>query len=142
MKPDFSKYINIKYKHKGRDFTGCDCFGLIYIIYKQERNIELPNYLDINYGCYLNEKEEDHIEKLYDYNTKNKWIIATLPYRLWDCLIFYASQKKVVADHIGMYIGDGKFIHTSAGLNISLVSRLDKFWSTRVYGGARYIGRS
>lgn len=142
MKPNFDKYIDIPFKHRGRDYDGCDCFGLIRLIYKEERGIDLPDYLDIDYNCFLSEEGEEHIEKIYAYHLQNGWILAQPPYRIWDGLIFYASEKKVVADHIGLHIGDGKFVHTSAFLGISLVGKLEGIWKSRLYGAARWRGEA
>ncbi len=140
MKPNFSKYIDIPFKHRGRDFDGCDCFGLVRLIYKEEAGIDFPDYLEIDYNCFLSENNEEHIEKIYAHHIKNGWTLAQPPYQLWDALIFYSSEKKIVADHIGIHIGDAKFIHTSARLGISLVGKLEGLWKSRLYGAARWRG--
>ncbi len=142
MKTDFGKYIDIPFKHRGRDFDGCDCFGLVRLIYAQERNIILPDYLEIDYKCDLTEEEETHIQDLYLNHLEKGWIVAKPPYKKWDGLIFYSNPKRTVADHIGLVIEDGKFIHTSGYYGISLVSKLDGIWESKLYGGARWVGDS
>lgn len=142
MKPDFSKYINIPFKHRGRDFNGCDCFGLVRLIYEQERGILLPDYLEIDYNCDLNDKNETHIQDIYKYHLKSGWVLATPPYKRWDTLIFYASPRKIIADHMGLFMGDGKFIHTSSYYKTSMVANLEGIWELKLYGGAKYIGKS
>lgn len=42
------KYIGIPYKLGGRDFLGCDCYGLVYL-YLNEQGYTLPKY-DIQYS--------------------------------------------------------------------------------------------
>ena len=40
------RYLGIPYKVKGRDETGVDCWGLIYLIYIEMFGVELPLYTE------------------------------------------------------------------------------------------------
>jgi len=142
MKTDFSKYVDIPYKHRGRDFDGCDCLGLVVLMYKEERGIILPDYLDIEYNCDLNENDDTYLEEGWSEQMKKAWRPVKPPLQKWDGLLFYANSRRVVADHMGICIGDDKFLHTSAHYKMSMVSKLDKFWLSKLYAGARYIGAS
>ena len=136
---NFDKYINLPYKHSGRDFNGVDCYGLIWLIYKEERNIILPDHL---YEYDWVEKGCNHIiEQTYivSLNPTFKWIDKD-QCNIYDGLFFYASTKRIVVNHIGLYIGEGhKFVHISARYN-SRVDRLDNLWENRLYGVMRYCG--
>jgi len=140
MKINFGKYINIPFKPQGRDFNGCDCLGLVRLIYKEELNIILPEYLDIDYNCNLNKNDDTILEDGWEEQMKLAWRPIRPPYKRWDGLLFYASARRVIADHIGLCIGDGKFIHTSMHYKMSMVSKLEGLWESKLYGGARYIG--
>ncbi len=143
MKTDFTPYLNIPFKHRGRDFTGCDCWGLIRLIYERKQGIFLPEGLDVEYENDLNIRDRAYLQDgLDNYIKREGFEKVTHPLKKWDCLIFYASPRRVVADHVGLCIGDGKFIHTSNRLDMSLVSRFEGFWESKFYGGARYIGTS
>ena len=143
MKTDFGKYIDVPFVHRGRSFDGCDCYGLIRLIYKEELSIELPDFLEIEYNCDLNEEDETHLEDHWENGiSKGQWKPVKPPYKKWDGLLFYASSRRVIADHIGLYIGDGKFIHTSLHYKMSMVGKLEGMWEKKLYGGARFIGKS
>lgn len=49
------RFIGIPYKLHGRDFTGCDCYGLVYL-YMLEHGYTLPKY-DFSYTLENREKE-------------------------------------------------------------------------------------
>ena len=131
---NFSKYIGIPYKNLGRDFDGCDCFGLFHLIYSTERGIILPDYTDLKYdkewyknGC------SNHILD----NINSAWEEVQSNYTTYDALIFFLNSK--LANHIGMYIGDNKFIHLYEN-STSGINRLDKLWTAKLYKAVRYCG--
>lgn len=37
-----NKYVGLPYARKGRSMDGCDCWGLIQIVLREERGIEIP----------------------------------------------------------------------------------------------------
>lgn len=131
---NFGKYIGIPYKNLGRDFSGCDCYGLVYLVYKTELGIVLPDYTELQYSKDWY-KEENHILE----NIDSKWSkVEETPYKIFDALIFYGIGFTTVANHIGIYIGDDKFLHVFSS-STSMISRLEKF-SNKLYGVMRYIG--
>jgi len=44
MPTDYSKYLGIPYRARGRDFHHCDCWGLVRLFLKGEYGIELDNF--------------------------------------------------------------------------------------------------
>jgi len=99
---NFSKYTNIPYKYKGSDFNGCDCWGLVKLIMKEERNIILPEF------WYGNFWKNDYISN----NIKNTNVtIVDYPYQIFDGILFYNQERKF-ANHMGLIIDENRFIHT------------------------------
>jgi len=43
-----SRYRLIDFVSGGRDWTGCDCWGLVCLVYKNELGVELPSYGDVS----------------------------------------------------------------------------------------------
>jgi len=139
MKPNFDKYIGIPFEHKGRGLSGCDCYGLVRLVFENERKIGLPDFLDIDYSCGL-EKNETYIQDEYSQFLSNGWVSIDKPYTLWDCFIFYSNMEKGIADHIGICIDGDKFLHASCAVGSVLVSRLDQYWISKIYDVARWVG--
>ncbi len=125
------KYIGIPFKKYGRDFKGVDCFGLIFLYYKYERNIILPDFLEIKYGDKWQDSGENHILENIPENWKKIKVFDIKPF---DVCIFYDSSG--IASHLGMYLDNGKFLHILEGQK-SLISRFF-IWLPRLYGVMRF----
>jgi cell wall-associated NlpC family hydrolase len=128
----FDKYIGIPYKYKGSDFSGCDCFGLISLIARNELGIILLKFW---YKELWYESGKDLIEEGI---SKVNVTRVVPPYKLYDALIFY-NNSRIVANHIGLFIRDDKFIHTYIN-NPSRIDRLEGYWQSKLYGAVRYKG--
>lgn len=53
-------------------------------------------------------------------------------------LIFFRSESSSNISHMGIYIGDGQFVHASSGQAKVMVSTLGTYW-TNLYMGARHV---
>uniref|UniRef100_A0A6M3KH25 Putative tail protein n=1 Tax=viral metagenome TaxID=1070528 RepID=A0A6M3KH25_9ZZZZ len=131
MKYDFSKYIKLKYKNLGRDFSGIDCFGLVWLIFKEERNIILPDFTTLNYNPDL--ISSNHKDIIIDtIDTNNTYKKVKPPYKMFDCPIFLDSCTLTFANHIGMFITDTSFIHIRENTTV-MVSQLDNYYNSKLY---------
>jgi len=126
---NFGKFIGIPYKHQGYSFSGCDCWGLLRLIYKECRDIELPTFTEYLQQWY--KQGENHIQD----NIQNvRCAKVDPPYKLYDGILFY---RKTIVTHIGMYIGNNKFIHVLEKSD-SRVDKIEGYWKDRLYGSWRY----
>jgi cell wall-associated NlpC family hydrolase len=101
---DASKYIRIPYLDKGRSFEGCDCFGLVILIYRNEFNRELADVM------YATAEDRETIAKLIDVNAPT---IDAQPVREPEEGDLVLMRNAGAASHIGIYLEGGLCLHTS-----------------------------
>lgn len=109
---DMSKELNeflktmmaIPYLHKGRDYNGADCGGAIMIFYKDFLGITLPDFnIDYDQNWAVKGDKSLFIENYYKFFQK-----VDKP-ALYDIVLF--QNKKGIANHGGVVLGNGKFFH-------------------------------
>lgn len=42
----FDRFVGIPYLDKGRSIIGCDCWGLLWMAFRELRGVELPSYAE------------------------------------------------------------------------------------------------
>jgi len=100
-----NKYIGIPFEDKRFDFNGCDCYGLVSLIYKQDLNIDLPVFGKSCYdtkGIWLNYLK--HISEL--------WTLVKEPQKYDVIAMAHDPQHPKIIQHFGVYMGDGIILHT------------------------------
>ncbi len=106
------KYLGVPYRYGGISTQGLDCSGLIFVVFKNVLNISVPRTA---YG-------------LYSWAEK----IDTGDLQPGD-LVFFNTTGSV--SHVGIYAGQGKFIHSASAGNQTGVnySSLDESYWKRTY---------
>ena len=115
------EFLGVPFKHGGRGKDGLDCYGLIIKIYEKAgyRLFDVANYA-VNWSAEKN---------LFIENYHMQWQRVENP-GLFDVVLF--RSKNNIPDHVGVYIGAGKFIHTcKAG---TVITRLNGEWKGKIEG--------
>lgn len=100
--------------------TGFDCSGLVYYAYKDLVKIRIPRTANEMYHL----RDAAPIERS---ELKN------------GDLVFFRTQGHGTADHVGVYVGNGKFIQSPrSGQEIKITSLNEEYWQ-RHYVGARRV---
>ena len=129
---NFKDFIGIPYKNLGREKSGCDCYGIVKLIFKEKRDILLPDFTELLYDKDWY-KEHNHIlDNIWD-----SWVEVVYPYQVYDLLLFYSFELKSVVNHLGLVIDDDKFLHISSKYS-SKVDKLNDYWKSRLYKALRY----
>jgi len=110
-----NKYIGIPFSDGEPSLKGANCYSLIELIYKEEFGIELPK---IRISA-LNSRRA-FIEYLKQ--VSEHWIKIDEPEI--NCVVVMAHDMKhpKVIQHFGLYIGDGKVLHTLNKINSHIKS--------------------
>jgi len=129
----YSKYIKIPFKPLGRDFNGCDCYGLVRLILLNEFDTELPSW-DQDYTNTTDKKVlESCISDRYGYFEK------TNDPKAGDIVLMRLCSAFPV--HIGLMIDDKKFIHIRQGENVSTGKVNEHKYNRRIAGFYRWCVR-
>ena len=115
----FSDYIGIPFLNGGDTMRGSDCFGLVRLVYKEVRDIKIFKH---NSDAL---KSKD-IEEEYLKEASEHWSIVD-DLELFD-VIAMARDPRIpnIVQHFGIYIGNGKMLHTLDGV-ASHVARVSDY---------------
>lgn len=112
------KYVGVRYVYGGKSPKGFDCSGFVGYVYK-------------NSGVKLNSSASS----MYANGTK----VSKSKIQAGDILFFDASSRGKAGsiDHVGIYLGNNKFIHASTSNKKVIVQSLSAYYGT--YIGAKRV---
>ena len=107
----------VQYKYGGKSpETGFDCSGFVRYVFQQATNLTLPH----GARAISQLGQSIPIEQL----------------RPGDLVFF--NTLKTAFSHVGIYLGDGRFIHApSSGGGIKVVDMSERYWANRFNGARR-----
>jgi len=110
------KYLDAPYKYGGNSNDGIDCSGFTRQIFLNTFSIELPR----------SAKEQFEIGEKVDRDDLE-----------FGDLVFFNTSRRSKPGHVGIYLGDNQFIHSSRKLGVTISSLNEKYYSKRFYGARR-----
>ena len=118
MQRSIQSFVGVPYVWGGENRRGTDCSGFTMSVYR-EQGIIIPR---ISYQQY------EVGSTVQQYNLE------------YGDLIFFNKNGWGRVNHVGIYVGDGKFAHASCSKGVT-VSRLSKrYYTKRFVGGKRIAG--
>lgn len=111
------KLINTKYRWGGTSpHTGFDCSGLMQYAYKASK-VYLPRTAAAQYK-----------------HTKR---VAMKNLKVGDLIFFHTRRTRARVNHVGIYLGGGKFIHAPRRGKLVSISDLNSYWRRKAVGAGR-----
>jgi cell wall-associated NlpC family hydrolase len=98
--------------------TGFDCSGLVNYVYRESVGIKLPRTTKALNAMHVPAVVKDDLQT--------------------GDLVIFATGKSSKADHAGIYVGKGRFVHApSTGGKVRLDEMADNYWQRSFLTGKR-----
>lgn len=130
-----SKYMRIPFAPHGRDARGCDCGGLVWLIYKNELGIELPDWRERYSGTTIQHslELEEAVSTMLGENGVEVPLSEIQPF---DVVAFEIAGEPI---HVGVAINSQIFMHIMQGHTRVCQERFESFqWKKRLTGCYRH----
>jgi len=112
-------WLGTPYVYGGNTKSGTDCSGFVSSVYMEKERISVPRTTK---DGFKNGKAVDI----------NDLVVGDL--------VFFSKQGngRNVA-HVGIYVGDGNFMHASTSLGVTITPLEDNHWKSLYLGARRYL---
>lgn len=139
--PEFvARALGTPFRAKGRDWRGVDCWGLVYLAYRELRGVDLPTYAD-DYaerdlrgsralgGLVAREAESWRLVRAAGEPSGAEDIL--------DVVVLRLGGRPV---HVGLYLGEGRFLHAEEKIGVVVERLASPMWARRLEGIYRRAG--
>lgn len=127
----FDRFVGIPYLDRGRSIVGLDCYGLVRLVFRELRGLELPSYVE----RYVSAADRAAIASLIAGELDPWDEIAPGGEMPFDAVLI---RELDAVSHIGLVVTPGMMLHVAAGET----SRIERYRSGalkhRVAGFFRY----
>ena len=107
-------YLKVPYRYGGKSRKGMDCSGFVQQVFEEAFKLRLPRS-SAAMARYGKEIDKDEL-------------------RPGDLVFF----KRIRIDHVGIYMGDGYFIHSQSGLGVTY-TKMDAHYFSKHYAEAKRV---
>lgn len=109
--------LGVPYVWGGESMSGFDCSGLVQYVY-QQNGISIPRTCTTQYkvGVYVNQADLQPGD-----------------------LVFFQNTYTTGISHVGIYIGNGEFIHASSSNGVMISKLSNSYWTAHYYGARRIL---
>lgn len=123
-------YVGIRFKDLGRDRDGCDCWGLVRLVYSDRLAIQLPSFA----GAYASTEDRAQTEALFE-NGRSEWIEVDGQIRPYDVLMFRVMGYR---SHVGVAVDRRMMLHVSDREQAKIEHLRALRWSNRFVRAYRH----
>jgi len=109
-------FLDARYKMGGQDTKAADCSGFVMAVFRQAFGVDLPH----------------NASEMFSLGEP----IAADDLRAGD-LVFFENPQRRVINHVGIYLSERRFVHSTVSAGVTLSSLMDGYWQERYVGGRR-----
>lgn len=121
------RFVGIPYVQHGREYAGSDCWGIVFLYYRDVLGTPIPAY---SAEMEAREFTNRGIGPLMASEREKHWQAVARP-ETGDCVLMRAGRHD---SHVGIYLGNGRMLH-SEGPEPSVIERIDGMrWRNRISG--------
>ena len=113
------KYINTPYQYGGANNNGIDCSAFTQNVFSKSINYSLPRTASQQFNIGSDISSESNL--------------------IFGDLIFFNTTKNNYPGHVGIYLGEGLFAHSSSSRGVTISSIKNNYYQTRFVGGRRAV---
>ena len=111
------KYINTPYQYGGANNNGIDCSAFTQNVFNRSINYSLPRTASEQFEIGSTVSSESNL--------------------IFGDLIFFNTTQSSYPGHVGIYLGDGLFAHSSSSRGVTISSIKNNYYQERFVGGRR-----
>ena len=125
-------YIGIPYESLGRSFTGADCWGLLYMVFRNELQIDVPRF-----DGYDDTDDLPSIHEIMHGAIGSEIAMSVIPgqHREFDVLVFRRGRMD---SHVGIVIDNSRMLHMAEKSQSRIEDYTNGYWSKRLTGIVRH----
>lgn len=123
---EFSSYLRVPYKNRGRDTAGWDCYGLCRFLLAERLGVLVPSYVDT-----YQDAEQDACVALAQRHGEGWHAVPQGSEREGDIVVFNVGGAPT---HCGYVLRLGTMMHALNGLGTAIENYTAMTWRKRVEG--------
>ncbi len=109
--------LNTPYKYGGTTEKGIDCSAFTQKVYQQSIELQIPRSTREQFQIGEKISKDEELD--------------------FGDLVFFKTRRRSAPSHVGIYIGDNKFMHASRKKGVMVSSLDEKYWTPRYIGARR-----
>lgn len=129
-----AEYVGIPYAEKGRDHSGCDCWGLLNLVWEERLGGPLPPYHGVRWQKHGNAARIGPQAAAYASQFEP---VVPGNEQLGDGILIRMRGHPL---HVGLVVDKGWMLHAHEAADACLEQYGNDEWSRRILGFYRYKG--
>jgi hypothetical protein len=124
IQDEMKKHLGVRYKKAGESEKGFDCSGFVKTVYDEIFDVDLPHQ----------SSQQARSPELVD--------VSRDSLETGDLIFFSTVGKKRAVTHVGIYLSDGKFIHSIRKKGVVVSDLEAPYWTTKIVSAKRLRERA